>query len=363
MIKKVWSARLKRETWSFDITINKVRYRDNGFDTKGDAEAAVGALRIRIKKEKYGLPTETARITLRELVAAREQDLNPEKKTHRRARTVIRAFCGHFPPGTAVHSLTAADMKSFAQRRMKESNLRPNSLNRELIDISSMLHAAGIYFPSLENWKPPAIPWAKTSERGRERVLSAEERELLLAALRRDRDPKEPTKSVQARYWVADVLQTALMTGMRLGEILHLRWERVDLREQTIIAISKTDAVRTIPMTPTVRRIVEARRQLSTNDYVFGNGTDKRTLIYRVLRRACAVAGIKYGQRVAGGFTFHDSRHTATTALLHAGTDLATVQSITGHSMDVMTLRYGHATLKSRQRAIAALEEAHAPSD
>ena len=52
----------------------------------------------------------------------------------------------------------------------------------------------------------------------------------------------------------------------------------------------------------------------------------------------------------------HDARHTATTRLRQAGLDLATIQSVTGHSDKTMVLYYSHATLASRERAAAALE-------
>ena len=75
------------------------------------------------------------------------------------------------------------------------------------------------------------------------------------------------------------------------------------------------------------------------------------------MRAACEACGVRYGRDVAGGFVTHDGRHTTVTRMLHAGTDLATIGSITGHKDKTLILHYGHATAESRDGAIDVLDD------
>jgi integrase len=78
---------------------------------------------------------------------------------------------------------------------------------------------------------------------------------------------------------------------------------------------------------------------------------------YRILREACAACDIPYGKKTIGGLVLHDARHTATTRMLQAGVDPATVGSITGHTDKSVILYYSHATADSRRKAVSVLEE------
>ena len=58
-------------------------------------------------------------------------------------------------------------------------------------------------------------------------------------------------------------------------------------------------------------------------------------------------------RKVAGleGVRFHDLRHTFATNLVDDGVDLHTVQELMGHADVSMTMRYCHATVRTRSAA------------
>jgi integrase len=93
--------------------------------------------------------------------------------------------------------------------------------------------------------------------------------------------------------------------------------------------------------------------------FVFPNerGDGPRKEISRVIRPLARSLGLVYGTNVAGGFSPHSTRHTATTRMLRAGFDIKTIQDVVGHSDRVMSLRYAHSTRESRRAAVESLAE------
>ena len=73
--------------------------------------------------------------------------------------------------------------------------------------------------------------------KGRERRLEQDEEYLLLDAL-----------SASENHWIKPLMEFAIETGMRRGELLHLQWEDVNLERKTaLIKETKNGDSRTIP--------------------------------------------------------------------------------------------------------------------
>lgn len=374
MIKKFYSKRKempgwKRDpntgqfwSWGYDIWLRnpKRRVRESGFATRGDAEAAVGRIRQAEKDKKYGFTRASAQPLVSDLVERRLASIyNPRELTY--SKRVLGAFLAVLPAGLRVPELAPPHGQLFVERRLA-AGLQPQSVSRELNSVVACLNAARTFFPQLEQWVPPRLPRPKYSKRRRERVITAEEVQKLLAHLLAPRQEGERESATRARRHVGLVVRFALLTGMRHGEISQLRWDHLDRRALSLKVIgTKTQNVSNptryiTPLTPTMLEIIDERRRRSSTPFIFTHAGVESPKFYTVLRKACEACGIPYGQKTPGGFVLHDARHTATTRLLQAGVDLSTIQSITGHSDEVMILYYGHATTESRQRAAAALE-------
>jgi len=162
----------------------------------------------------------------------------------------------------------------------------------------------------------------------------------------------------------------AVLTGLRIGEILVLRWKRVDMLRGTIeVAETFSDGQfgspktrssrRVIPMSDSLRKTLEAHRSRSTRkdseDLVFttpkGTPLNSKNLYNRELAPACD--RIKTPR-----VSWHSFRHTHATLLAEVGESMKTAQALLGHSDLETTLNiYAHALPASQRRAVNRVSE------
>jgi len=162
----------------------------------------------------------------------------------------------------------------------------------------------------------------------------------------------------------------AVLTGMRIGEILALRWKAIDLVRGSIqvretvsegkFGSPKTKSSRRdIPMSQPVCEAFQAQlarcRQKNSDDLVFTtrNQTplNPKNLLRRVLRPACKSLGLPL-------ISWHSFRHTHATQLAEVGESLRTAQALLGHSDLETTLNvYTHAIPEAQRRAVDKIAE------
>ncbi len=180
--------------------------------------------------------------------------------------------------------------------------------------------------------------------------------------------------SVEEREWRAwedrqdgELYRVAAYTGMRLGELLALRWEDVDLNMRRVIvhrAVSagiegptKSWQARALPLADiaarALARLAERGDYTGRDDYVFCSRLGRRLDGSAVRRRytaARAAAGLR-------PLRFHALRHAAGSLVAReAGAHF--VQSFLGHSRLSTTERYLHA--KARPQDVDTLNRAFA---
>jgi integrase len=144
--------------------------------------------------------------------------------------------------------------------------------------------------------------------------------------------------------WLKEVIIFAVLTGMRRGEILNLRWQDVDLRRKLITIQSnptfktKQGKRRVIPMSEVVYNMLNGKRVYNIAEYIFHiNGTK----IYddhasKKLKNYVSDIGLN------GKLHFHSLRHTFASWLVQDGVSLYEVQKLLGHSNISVTQVYSH---------------------
>jgi integrase len=149
----------------------------------------------------------------------------------------------------------------------------------------------------------------------------------------------------------AAIFLTAAFTGLRMGELLALRWRDVDFAGSSIrvrasyyaghLTTPKSGKVRAVPLAPDVASGLAQLGQrldwVGDDDLVFVGGAGSYldgSALRRRYKDALAVAGLRR-------LRFHDLRHTFGTRMI-AKADIRRVQEWMGHADIQTTMRYLH---------------------
>jgi len=156
------------------------------------------------------------------------------------------------------------------------------------------------------------------------------------------------------------VVQIALLTGLRLGDILRLAWSRIDF-EQRIIRImqGKTQTPLLLPISDALAEVLQAiPREMDSPNVFHQRGRSVRRFgwVRTDFGKATMAAGLM-------GTRFHDLRHTAATQLRRLGRDLQVVQQLLGHKTIRTTMRYSHVHPTELRDAVNKLGEKIMPKE
>lgn len=164
--------------------------------------------------------------------------------------------------------------------------------------------------------------------KGRDRILSEEEASRLITACRESSNP----------YLFCIVLM-AITTGMRQGEILQLRWEQIDFKNQLAhIRETKNGRPRSVPL---VDEVVAELKHLHDIKHphkplVFASKTVFGKIdIKKPWQSALQRAGIS-------NLRFHDIRHSFATLAASQGASNLELSTAMGHRTLQMLQRYTH---------------------
>lgn len=168
---------------------------------------------------------------------------------------------------------------------------------------------------------------------------------------------------------VRTIVMLATMTGLRIGEILALRWGRINLASGTLrveetcyhgrFGTPKTKASRReLPIAYVVVQTLLSHGPRSSDVsgevlvFCTSNGTPlaSNNLRKRQFGPACICAGL-------APINWHTPRHTHGTLLHEQGTPLRVAQAQLGHSHMTTTLEiYTHASANAQRQAVEQLE-------
>lgn len=159
-----------------------------------------------------------------------------------------------------------------------------------------------------------------------------------------------------------------VLTGLRIGELLALRWRDIDLalgclRVRRTVYEGRFDdpktkrSKRAVPLGAKGIDVLSAFRQQTVDPealvFATSRGTpfSRRNLLNRQLAPTCKKIGIE-------GVTWHWLRHANATLLDAVGTPLGTVQALLGHSSSEVTREiYLHSVPADARKAVQKVEE------
>jgi integrase len=249
-----------------------------------------------------------------------------------------------------VGDLTIHDLRNYAARRRAMVSNR--TVNCELVCLRAALNWAkndGVPVPEFR-WKRDNILLPEAGER--EHILSAEEEDRLFAALRPD-------------YHA--FVDFALLSGMRLDNVVGLTWRQVDRAAAEIRLRVKGGKQKAVAISAPMQAILEGERghnfkrvftyvcRRNRHDPHAGvcrNKGERYPFSHDGWRkewtRALAEAGIE-------ALRFHDLRHTFATRLLRLTGNLRLVQTALCHDDIATTVRYAKSDLGDVRAAMDKL--------
>ncbi len=176
----------------------------------------------------------------------------------------------------------------------------------------------------------------------------------------------------KARGTMRYMLAIGLYTGLRLGDVLTLRWSaikpgRIELTPRKTRRKGKTV---TIPLHSVLAALLEERRRqvAQSEDYVFPeeaaeyirevSAFSKR---FQNFLRECGIATFEqatgHRQRAIVRKGFHSLRHSFVSLCAVNRVPQVAIQDLVGHGSPAMTALYSHADFDQKRAAIAALPE------
>jgi integrase len=276
-----------------------------------------------------------------------------------------------------LEKLAPEQVRRFYTKMGKKKEVGGNGLSSKTVhEIHGVLHLA------LKN----AVRWSYVSKNVCDlvespRIVSREPTPLTLE------QAQAFLKSV-GEHRLEVLLTVAVVTGMRRGELLALRWSNIDFDHRKLLVVHTVDYipkygyVETEPKTKTGKRSIslpvilvdvlkDHRKKLLERQLKLGKAWENRDLVFpdlqggyfnpgyldKLLARLLREAGVPH-------MHFHDLRHSAATILLAMGVNIKVIQELLGHSDIAITLRvYGHLLPSMQGQAVEKWEDVFKQGD
>jgi len=315
--------------------------RSTGVTSRKAAEALLGKTKAELFAGTHFPEARMAGLTVGEL---RDRWLarSKHKRTVQDDEIRFRRIAAFFGPDRPITDITTPDVEEFREALLSEPlsrkkdvargpkrgekkkdaaeperTLSPATVNRHLEILRSSLR-----FADREEYltRKPEVRLLEVRNARADRVCSDDEYTGLLGA---------------ATGELRLAIIVARHSGMRLGEIVGLTWDRVDLKRGLVKLRdrdTKTGEGRTVPLgQAAIEALREWPRRLGeTRVFAVKDGRSISPLFSR-LTRALAIVDLH----------FHDLRGTRLTELRRAGADLKQIQAISGHrTLAILVERY-----------------------
>jgi integrase len=317
---------IARRNAAGEVTGWQVKIRRKGFPPvsktfvrRADAERYARQAEADMDKGVFVSLDEAQSTSFAEALERYEREISSKKRGRRQEQSRLRMWKESPLAGRSLASLRSNDFAAWRDHRLA-AGASPATVRLDLALISHLFTIAekewGI--PVKNPVRSIRLPSVSNA---RDRRLDPEEEARLLDVLR-----------LSLNKWALPIVQIALETAMRQGEILSLTWKDVDLKRRVIqLSKTKNGEARTVPLSSRAVEILSGLPK-SIDGRVFPVSSNAVKLLFT---RACKRAGIE-------DLHFHDLRHEATSRLAEKLPNVIELAAVTGHKDLRMLKRYYH---------------------
>jgi integrase len=268
----------------------------------------------------------------------------------------------HIDPSIGTNKAVTLTRVDVQRAHSKMSRVAKISANRamKLLSAAYGWGAKNGYVPEGMN---PARGVDLNKEEGRERFLSTDEMQRLGEAMIEAEtvgfevnagDSKHSPKGQRVKMHpsVTGAIRLLMLTGMRLREVLNLRWEETDLeRGFLFLPDSKTGKKTVVLSAPAVEILKDLHRigiYVIAGESAGLDGEKPRADLKRPWAQITKRAALP-------GLRIHDLRHSFASVGAWSGLGLPVIGKLLGHSDAKTTQRYAHVDVDSSRRAADAI--------
>jgi integrase len=272
-------------------------------------------------------------------------EVNNKPSTLYAKRWMLKLHLSPFFGSMKLDEISPAEIEEFKAKKLAEGQAK-KSINNHLTALRKVLSLAAEWdvIPKAPKVKGFKVKHEYITE---EQSLTFEEAERLVRAA--------------AAEWRTFII-VALKTGLRVGELLALKREDIDLVAGQLVVrrtlwhrqegAPKGGRNRKVPLSDEAVAVLKAHRHLK-GPYVFCE-TDGRRLTHSRVKDVVPSTSRK--AQLAKRLTTHGLRHTFASHLVMRGVSLMAVKELLGHESIEMTLRYSHLSPDVKRDAVKLLD-------
>jgi len=309
------SIRKRGKSWQVQVRSRKTGAIGKSFHRKADAERWAIEQEALMQTGQFA-QIQTQGLNLADLMQAYLEDAAPtEKGAAQEFRRINRLMKERDLMLTPLPSAKPHIFASFRDRRLNDG---VRACQYDLVLLRHAWNMARVEWGWPLGDNPLSLIRIPKNNPPRERRLRLGEYEAL-------RDASHGSRA----WYLWPIVDIAIETAMRRGEILNLEWQHIDWKKQrALLPMTKNGRSRWVPLSePALKHIEQtprtADRVFPITDIAFRQAWDR-------LRKRAGITDL----------TFHDLRHESISRKFESGMNIPQVMAISGHQTASQLFRY-----------------------
>ncbi len=323
--------RKRNNLWQVQVRNRNYGSISKSFHRKPDAQKWALKQEALMQSGRWS-KTKEPQCLLSDLITKYRDEVTPSKRNHQREITRLNRLLTESIMQLRLSEVTPPKVAAFRDQRLPAG---PRATEYDLVLLRHAWNIANKEWGWALGPNPmEKIRFPKTNPARERRLMPGEFERLREAA------------SEMSCWYLWPVVELAIETAMRKGELLSLKWCNIDFEKSVaLLPQTKNGAPRWVPFTERALEIVSSLEQ--TSEVVFPVGPDA---LRHGWDRLCQRAEIE-------GLRFHDLRHEAISRLFELNLTVPEVAFISGHKTPTQLFKYVHVDVQRLKGSISSVQE------